>query len=491
MRLRLVFLMLLSVVLMSATVTRSVKAPSGGTSWVTGDSISQTALEGDFSGIINQVNGNIDQTNLATNSVGADEIAAGAVSDSEVNAAAAIAVSKLSQLPGLLDADIVDDFSAALAESRTATDPGSSDSASLATNLEEELARIRYALKRAFIGAGTWRTSGADAAAWFDGNAIGPDLLVNGSFVDNSTTPAAPFGWALIGTPNAITPTSFAGLRPEGIGRYLLVVDAVGTGGAANEGIQQTLVGLKASTLYLVEARVRPNTDVVKLITTGAAAGTFDDLAIVSTSGGGAWETLSGLIWTDATPTNVVVQLLSNATDYSFGVSDVSLREVVSAAAAATNEHEGTNGRGGNLIRTVTDTTTGAMNGAATTTVETNTTLSVVVPGPGYQIEVSAETTIQFTAGAGDTATVRIAENIDSGGWATVASRQLTPASADIMPVHVTFLRGADATSAITPGSLYQYRISGTGNDAQEEWDTGGAAGDVHRLTVRLTRTGE
>lgn len=470
-----------------AVVTRSTKSPSGGTSWVTGDSISQAALEGDFSGITNQVNGNLDASNLANGAVTNAKLANGAVADANVSATAAIAVSKLDQTAGLLDADIVDDFSAALAEARTATDPGSSDSASLATNLEEELARLRYAIKRLGIGAGTWRTAGADEAAWFDGNAVGPNVLTNGSFVDNSTTPAAPFGWALVGTPNAITPTAFTGLRPEGIGRYLLVVDAVGDGGAANEGIQQTLVGLKASTLYLVEARVLPNTDIVKLVTTGAAAGTFDNLAIESDTGTGDWETLSGLIWTDATPTNVVVQLLSDTTDYSFGVSYVSVREVVSAAASATTPHEGTTTRGGNLIRTATNTENGSTVAAGAAAVNAATVVSLVVPGPGYQIEASAEASFE-DGGANGIVSLLLQENVDGGGWATVATaRSTVDASVDEQRIHVTFVRGADATSAITPGSLYQYRISAS-STANNIWFSSGT--EVHRMTARLWQTG-
>lgn len=473
-----------------ATASRSDKG-GGRTNWQNGDTIAQTPLEDDFANIYAQVNGNLDAANIAANAITNSELANNAVTNAKVDAAAAISVSKLDQTAGQLDMDIVDDFWTTTAESKTATDPGTQDSPSAATNLEQELARLRYVIKRLSVGSGALISTGAQAAAWYDGAAIGPNLLVNGSFLDNSTTPAAPFGWALVGTPNAITPTSFAGLRPEGIGRYLLVVDAAGTGGAANEGIQQTVTGLKASTLYLVEARVRPNTDVVKLVTTGAAAGTFTNLALVSTSGGGAWETLSGLIWTDATPTNIVVQLLSNATDYSFGIAQVSLREVVSPAAAATNEHEGTTSRGGTLAQTKTSVRTGTFAADAANVRADTTTAGLVVPGPGYAVEVNAEMTVR---GGNPNVTISLLIEEDINGaatWPTVALGRISMNDgSDEVRIPVTWIRGADATNTVTPGSVYQYRIGSASSNAASATFQSSAATEVHRITAKLIYLG-
>jgi hypothetical protein len=302
---------------------------------------------------------------------------------------------------------------------------------------------------------------------------------VNGSFLDNATTP---FGWAVDGAPatQALVTLPVA----EGRGNGLRLADVIG---ATTDGIDQTVSGLKAGTLYLVEARVIAATANVVLTTTGAAAGTFTNLAVPSS--GTSYQTLAGLVLTDATPTSIEVSLRPDSTNYDFTAAWLSMREVASTASTATNEHEGTSYRGGNYIRSITDTTTGAMNGAATATVETNTTLSVVVPGPGYVIEVTAEATIQMLGG-GDTATVRIAEQINGGGWNTVASRQFVAGSQDTYVAHVTWMRGADATNTLTAGSLYQYRISGTSSDANSEWDTGASGADVHRLVVRLLRMG-
>lgn len=459
-----------------ATASRSDKG-GGRTNWQTGDTITETILENDFANVYTQVNGNLDASNLANGAVTNAKVGAGAVDNSKVAAGAAITVDKLAQTAGQLDADIVDDFWASTAESKTATDPGTQDSPSAATNLEEELARLRYVIKRLSIGAGTLRTTGADSAGWYDGVAVGPNLIPNGSLLDGAVTP---FGFGVDGAPaTQVLATLPVG---EGVGNGLRLADGAG---ATTDGIDKTITGLKAGTLYLLEARVLPTTANVILGTTNAAVGTFDDLAIPSS--GAAWQTLSGLFWTDGTPTAPEISLRPSAAAYDFTVAWISLREVLSPASTATNEHEGTNARGGNLVRTATSVQDDTF-AAATGTVETDTTVTVVVPGPGYVIRASASA--GFFCDSNETITLLIEENVNGGGWNTVATRTISTNDGDVLGASIEFLRGADATNTVTPGSTYQYRVSGTASGGLSEWNSD-AATEFHRMTVQLLRMGE
>jgi hypothetical protein len=237
--------------------------------------------------------------------------------------------------------------------------------------------------------------------------------------------------------------------------------------------LYQTLTGLKGGTIYLVEARVLPTTDVVKLTTTDAAAGTFTNLALSSSSGTAAWETLAGIILTDATP-NVTVNLLSDATDYDFGVAYVSVREVASTANTHTNEHEGTNTRGGNMIRYLEDQTTvtwAALPGA--------TKLSVVVPGDGYIIEVDGSVHISANSHVGN---VSIYENIDGGGSNLVSSFTFSQGQNDLSDRAVSYTR-----MTCTPGSVYEYTLNGTTTAGTPAVSVGNKR--WHRLRVRMTKT--
>lgn len=135
------------------------------------------------------------------------------------------------------------------------------------------------------------------------------NLVYNGSFeiTDGSGALSAlvPAGWSFDGT----TPTT-SYLDPtavsEGEG---IAVRLVGSGGA-DERIIQTLSGLKASTTYVVRARVRSNIGTCSLVVTGGAV---TPLTATSAVAAGTFATLEVEPTTTAVPANLVIRLESDA----------------------------------------------------------------------------------------------------------------------------------------------------------------------------------
>jgi hypothetical protein len=135
------------------------------------------------------------------------------------------------------------------------------------------------------------------------------NLVYNGSFEAADGTGLAasttvPDGWAL-----STTPTIAYASPPVSEGEGLEVII---TAGGSDEGIEQTLTSLKASTTYYAVARAQPATggDVCTLFTTGAGTDMTD-----AVSTGTAYVTLSGAFVTDATPTAVVLDLQADDGD--------------------------------------------------------------------------------------------------------------------------------------------------------------------------------
>jgi hypothetical protein len=249
----------------------------------------------------------------------------------------------------------------------TVTSPGDSSSITYPDDLETELENIRYAIKRLALGTGAQLIDATNQAAWFDGAAIGPNLLRNAAFLDNVTPPQ---GWTVNGAP--ATDEVLALPRAEGWGKYLHLADAAG---ATTDGIEQTLSGLKDSTLYLVETRVLNTTAEATLKTTGANAATYDDLDL-STSGATAWQTLSGVIQTDAAGTDIVVKIEVDNANYDIGIAWLSVREISQTANTA---------RDGQLLQYITSTTNTKAG------IEAALTLDVIPPGDGYSVVVEVD----------------------------------------------------------------------------------------------------
>jgi hypothetical protein len=251
-----------------AVQNRSTKF-AGGTNFETGKgTILSSEVDADFNTLYTLQDGNIDSANLAANSVTSSELASGAVStNAKVASGADIAASK------------IDDISGDAAAHRDSSDPGTFSSQTLAATLTEEIKQQRYAIQRSAVGTSADTGAAAGTVGWYDPPARGRNLIRNGTFAtddDTAAANAAPPGWALVGTPTVALSTDAA----SGDGNVIQITGA----GAANEGISQTLSGLKASTRYLVGCLAEVDSgDTFSLKTSGADT-TEVDLDVTATS---------------------------------------------------------------------------------------------------------------------------------------------------------------------------------------------------------------
>ncbi len=388
---------------------------NGTTAWVTGDTINQTDLETDHTAITDQLDGNIEDVNVSASAdIQASKLLAGSITDTQISGSADIAISKLLQTAGAadgsagLDADIVQSYAASDAEYTTVTDPlDSTATPSIPAHLEDEWERSRFASKRYGPGIATRVGDGTAGAAWFDGEIIGGNLVPNGSFLDNNVTP---LGCTVTGAPATQELTTLD--VDEGFGSFLNIADTSGGGGAETDGLSWTMSGLRDGTLYLIEVRVLNTTAEVNLTTTGAiATGSFVDLALQTNSTTDAhpasqatdWQTMAGLIETKSDGTDIVIKLNPSATTYEFGTAYVGCYEVAGSRDFETTGREHKHTRSGNITLTATS------ESATVATIETDTRLSVTVPGDGYQISVFGNMTNGTT-----TRTASIEEKVDA-----------------------------------------------------------------------------
>lgn len=448
----------------AATITRSTKA-SGGTAFVDGNIILASEVNADFDVIVNLVNGNIDTNNLSASAgIVSGQILDGTLLNADVNASAAIAYSKFSQTAAQQDADIVDDFSATEPEMVTVTSPGITGTASLATNLEEELARLRYAIKRLAVGVNAKYTSGAATMSWIDGPVRGGNLSFNGSFeVKASASPAAPDGWALVGVPTTVEQAETAVTLGEGKEIHIVAR-------ASNiDGISQTYAGLKASSQYLVMVYAKAATvsDTCGLITTGAT-GTFGNLAL--TTSATTYTPLVGYISTDTTPTNIVVSLVAAANaqaddcDYDqFGVYSVDADVMHPSGSVAQS------------IRKTSNQTFSSASYTAFTSLST----VITVPGPGYWIETTADFALERAAGSSN---VNIGARIQENGTTCAIKERTLTTTTEAVPISMSCVN-----TAPTPGTTYTYTT-----DAKITADSAGSCDTANegdcRITTRLVR---
>jgi len=305
----------------AAVQTRALKA-GGSTDYTAGQVITAAEVNADFNTLYTLQDGNIDSTNLSpTAGITSGQILDGTIVNADINAAAGIVFTKLDQtVPAALDADVVDDYSTNDAEQITETTPGTTDALTNATNLEEEIAMLRYKIHELTVGISASAVAAAAATAtdtsWADGPIRRSNMLQNGGFdIWNSTTPTVGDGWsATASAADTVQSEALIEVEEQGDGNGINVI-----AGAAdtNEGVQQTLDGLKAATRYLAIVWVRPDDHTCSLGTSGADT---NELTVVSGDGTGTWEVLSGTFETDAVPTDVIIQLLAvdNSSDCVF-----------------------------------------------------------------------------------------------------------------------------------------------------------------------------
>ena len=452
-----------------ALAVRSDKPVKGGKAWLTGEPINETPLEGDFSAIYTQVNGNLDNSNIAAGAaIVGTKLAAGTITATQISGSADIPPASLLQTAGAkdgsagLDADIVQSYADVAATYQTVTDPGESGTVSLPEHLEDEWERARYVIGRNALGVGAAITDGTTAAAWFDRPVRGPNLVLNPLFLDSVASGViGPYGWDAVGPPTSIDGTATTLDVDEGEGKALVI-----TASAPGDGIQQTIAGVKASTRYLIEVRVKPTANIVTVTTTGGT-GTFGNLDIDSASGGSAWETISGVIETTVVPADIVINVLADNAASVWEMSRVQMWEL--------NDDIGTRNSNG-FVQTITDTTEGDV-GTFTATLETATTVKVVVPGPGYYIKVDALINVD-NGNLGNHVQLTIQENsVD-----VAAASEIPVANGATSTVHLHYALNGPAA-----GTTYTYRLSANEPGGGTTWEFRGGD-DPHRITVQLLR---
>jgi hypothetical protein len=342
---------LLPVAAYAGTITRPTKSCGGSGSFVNNCLVIDTDLNGDIDPVYTVINGNLEDINIKA----AADIALTKLGDTSANAAAH-------------DAD---------------TTPGDYTSPTLPTTLTGEIQQLRYKIGQ---GAGLQscvRTNGTGTqdVGWVELPATGENLVTNSSFAVDSDGDGIPEGWAAVG---GGTSTVTAATTAEGFG-YVMTV-----GGLNNTGVSYTFDKLRASTRYAVYVRAGLTAGAGDITTTGAdAASEWRDLDI--NLSGASQADYCGVIATDTTPTNVVVQIMGDAGAVTAAVREVSLfelgavrrpRKVMNAVAIDSDlTHPFTAGAGDAV---------------------TDASLTVNVPDINYYVRVTADGyCYQATTGAG------------------------------------------------------------------------------------------
>jgi hypothetical protein len=209
-------------------------------------------MNADHDTIYTLVNGNLDAENIAAGGVATSQILDGTILDADVNAAAAVAPSKV-------DAWGDDDTNQVVIQ-----DPGTTGALTNATDLTDEIEQLRYAIKRAGMGLSIANAT----ATWVDLPIVGPNLVRHSSFEGtdgdgDSGALVAPTSW----TNSNVTVAYATSDITDGNGLAVVVTDT----GLALGALTQAINGLKISTKYLLIARVKATSgDTCELVTSGA-----------------------------------------------------------------------------------------------------------------------------------------------------------------------------------------------------------------------------
>lgn len=296
------------------------------------------------------------------------------------------------------------------------------------------------------------------------------NLIYNGSFEITDGTgalaaTAVPSGWTDTDTSTfgyAATPAA------QGDGAYLSI-----TAAGADEGIQRTLAGLKASTTYYVTARAKPVTggDICYLLTTGGGTN-LPGTGINRIASGTAWSTISGYFKTDATPTDVVLKAL---------VADGDVCQFDHIAVYETSvDRRGISQPGVQVCRsTSTDNTEnayGARGGGVFADALVSCTVNI--PGPGYVSTITGAIHFENDDAFDRALECRMRENCNGAGATTVATGQAAVATdnaADSEDNATCVLNYAKAT--YTSGDSCVYTLEGMGASSAMDRNRGAAEG--------------
>lgn len=444
-------------------ISRNTKT-GGGTSVNTGSVWNADDVNVDMDTMFNKLNTGLLNADIAAgagivysklslaNSIVTGDIVDGTIVNADLNAAAAVALTKL------------DDISGTAADAATATDPGVSNSESLATTGAGELERLRYAVERQALGPDAGRF---DASAILETCYWG-DLPVRNlqriPGINGVVTSGLPAGWTNVNTATLAQQAADAADGLAGKGRAIQITAA----GSANEGMSYTLSGLKESTRYFVGALMKATAaDTAKLTVTGAdAASSFRDLTTTTTST--TWTWITGVVQTDATPTNLVVSVLAAADTDIVWVADV----VWGECSAVPQAHSP---RVAVIEQRVSSTAGTAIDGATTDAgldtnyqfIDNGTTdldLTVYVPGDGYYIEVTGDFQLEeTTANSGVIAPVRVRiyQSVNGAALASVRERYTVGEHDGTDNVQHTFTGSMTwVVKSPNPGQSYRYGLA-------------------------------
>lgn len=266
---------------------------AGGNAYVDGTTALAADVNADFDTIYNEFNGNIENAN--------------------VKAAAGI-------VPTKIDDASVDDAAAI-----TISDAGTTAAPVKATNLTEEIQKLRWMDKSSGVGVAAQYHNGTTTAvaSALDGGIRGGSLVLNGSCqLQSGGAGTAPDSWTLAGTPSAITLEA----TPDEEGAALCV-KAVSSG--TSDGIIQTMTGIKKNALYVVGCRARAAVNPGFMgVSGGASSGAYQNTTIgISVSA--AFDTYSLLVKADASGSDINLQISSGTTSLDeIYVYDVWMYEV-------------------------------------------------------------------------------------------------------------------------------------------------------------------
>lgn len=220
--------------------------------------------------------------------------------------------------------DIVDAHADSATEYLTATTPGTTAALLAGTTavpalLTDELERLRYRLlaNNHLISTYFMDSGGlVKDAGWVESAPFGPQLFANNGFEvkTSATASVAPDNWTLVGTPTSLVVTA-PGLASPTAGKYKKAI-RITCSGAAGEGLQQTLTGVKASTKYLIGmtfAKVS-GTPVLKIETTnGLASGAYQNLAVTPIATIATISHVQAIVQTTTTGTDLTVKFTNTA----------------------------------------------------------------------------------------------------------------------------------------------------------------------------------
>jgi hypothetical protein len=285
--------LLIPTVSLATTITR-VNKPNGTKDWIDGfaNDLTAASLNGDINAIINVVNGNLDNNNIASgaNISWSKIITTGQVVDATVSGTAAIETTKL------------DGYSDNATETKDTLD---SSASTLPATMQQELRAIRYAIQT-LNGAGTQNAGALDMEWYLDPARTDFNLLYNGDFEDSvdGNLATAPSGWSLSDCSTITNCDTDDTDTSEGIGHELTITS---DNDSNDDGVTQAIASLKASKQYLAIARAKAASGgTCQLITTGA--GTDANATTTSTS----YVTLADIFTVSAGAATVTLALTVN-----------------------------------------------------------------------------------------------------------------------------------------------------------------------------------